>query len=263
MNGGKVDDPQWKEVSAKLASSTLPNWQDASCHEGQLDPAKLSRCSYIESDPNTDPNINTDVSPSASSVVSESEVTVEMPKKVAKKRHLQKQCFQGQEEGEGNTTSPTSNNPQTSSLMPLDGPFPVVPQPQPASRKKAKAEPTDGSLVWALYAELYERRWKVPPVRDAAANAQCSRLVKKLGLESARAVVAFFLSHNSSLYVGRTHDLSLCLRDASTLHTQMMRGKQITMNEAVEVEKRQANLNGADRVAASVLNNLRIEDERK
>jgi hypothetical protein len=84
--------------------------------------------------------------------------------------------------------------------------------------------------IWDAYEFAYEKRWKQKPVRNAKVNRNISDLGKRLGFDAV-SVVDFFVNHNKSYYVERTHDISLCLKDAETLHTQWKRGQAITKNE--------------------------------
>lgn len=90
--------------------------------------------------------------------------------------------------------------------------------------------------IWQAYSDAYELRYKVPPVRNASVNAKISQLGKRLG-EEAVLVVKFFLTHNDSFYLKSLHAIGLCLANAESLRTQMLRGRAVTGNDVREFEK--------------------------
>lgn len=95
--------------------------------------------------------------------------------------------------------------------------------------------------IWLSYANAYRLRYGIEPVRNAKVNTQVSQLRKNLGFEDAFEVVKFYLSHNDSFYLKKTHEFGLCLKDSETLRTQMKRGKAITGTMVKSFEKVQAN----------------------
>lgn len=120
-------------------------------------------------------------------------------------------------------------------------------------------EPTPGSQVWAAYQGSYFARYAVAPVRNAKTNRNCCDLVKRLGLGPAIDVVRFYLSHQGSFYVQKSHALGLCLADCESLHTQMMNGKTVTAATAAVKERQQTNLDAA----RGALEILEAQRERK
>jgi hypothetical protein len=92
--------------------------------------------------------------------------------------------------------------------------------------------------IWEAYKSSYFLRYRVEPVRNASVNAKISQIAKRLGTEAIE-VVKFFLTHNKSFYVGKLHDIGLCLSDAEALRTQWMRGKAITENDLQKFSKNQ------------------------
>jgi len=114
-----------------------------------------------------------------------------------------------------------------------------------------------GADVWQSYRSAYFSRYRVEPVRDAKVNTHCKQLVKILGGDGAVGVVKFFLTHNNSFYITKTHDLGLCVSDARGLHTQWLAGYRVTSSEARDADKGQAQA----QVFASVTEKLKRELE--
>lgn len=107
----------------------------------------------------------------------------------------------------------------------------------PRPQKKSNDDRDQNRKIWESYANAFRLRYGIEPLRNATVNAQVSSLRKKLGTDDAITTVEFYLKHNDSFYLKNTHSFGLCLRDAETLRTQMMRGKAITMTDAREGEK--------------------------
>lgn len=90
--------------------------------------------------------------------------------------------------------------------------------------------------IWEAYRESYLLRYKVDPVRNASVNSQISQLGKRLGAEAVE-VVKFYLTHNDSFYLKQLHPIGLCLSNAESLRTQMLRGRAITSRDVSNFEK--------------------------
>lgn len=105
----------------------------------------------------------------------------------------------------------------------------------PAPRKNA--DKFENKIVWDYYFNAYRIRYGVDPLRNAQINSQVSQLRKKLGVEDACKVIEFYLKHNDSWYLKNTHSFGLCLKNAETLRTQMLRGQAITQVEVKRFEK--------------------------
>ena len=107
----------------------------------------------------------------------------------------------------------------------------------------------NGEQTWTAYQTAYRRRYNVDPVRNAKVNGQITQLVRRLGVEAAPEVAAFFLSHNAQAYVSRGHTVGMLLIDAEKLHTEWARGAKITSLEARSAEQRDAVTEQVNRVA--------------
>lgn len=123
---------------------------------------------------------------------------------------------------------------------------PEVIEPEAAAKSKRKSTkpaktPTDGSRVWAAYAEAYRARYQCDPVRNETTSSQCVSLVKRLGVETACEVVRFYVRHNDRWYVQKSHPIGQCLTDAEGLCTQWRRGRAVTSTEAQRADQNQSN----------------------
>ena len=127
----------------------------------------------------------------------------------------------------------------TGSSTPAAGePKAAPPQKQePAGNAKANAE------TWAAYANAYEERYDVPPVRNAKSNAIVDQLVKRLGASEAPAVAAFYCRVAKWSYVEAKHPLTLLLRDAEGIRTEWVTNRPGTRTEAQAADRKQANTN--------------------
>lgn len=105
-----------------------------------------------------------------------------------------------------------------------------------------------GPQVWHAYATAYYAKYKVKPVRNARANSLCAQLVKRLGGDAAVQIATFYLTHQKAIYVSRSHDLSLCVSDAESLHTQWLKGHRVSTAEAGEKDRTQGNIENAREV---------------
>ena len=107
--------------------------------------------------------------------------------------------------------------------------------------KKQKKPPSDGVFIWEEYELLYQQRYGIKPLRNTITNTHCKMLVDRLGKDDALEVIRYYLSASDYFYVSKTHDLSLCLRDCSTLYTRAKSGKHITSAQARESELASSN----------------------
>lgn len=139
--------------------------------------------------------------------------------------------------------------------IPLSPPVPapaptLVPVPTPAPALLEKEEELNltrgskpprsdspSSLVWAAYAEAYERRYGEKPVRNAMVNGQLAQFVKRIPLEEAPEVAAFYLTHTAYNYVNAMHPVGLMLFNAEKLRTEWITGRKMTGTTAKQTEK--------------------------
>lgn len=104
-----------------------------------------------------------------------------------------------------------------------------------------KQEKDENKKIWLSYVNAFRSRYGIEPQRNAKINSQVSQIRKNLGFEDAFNVVKFYLTHNDSWYLKKTHEFGQCLKDCETLRTQMLRDKPITSTMVKNFEKAQQN----------------------
>jgi hypothetical protein len=87
---------------------------------------------------------------------------------------------------------------------------------------QAAANKADRGLIWGSYSTAFRGRYGVDPVRNATVNTQIASLHKRLGLEEAIEVAAFYLTVTAPAYVG--HPVGGLLRDCERLSTMRRTG---------------------------------------
>lgn len=128
--------------------------------------------------------------------------------------------------------------------------------PSLARRQRSAQNPAtsadDTASAWTAYARAFERRYGVPPIRNAKVNGQFAQLAKRLPHADIASVVEFYLGHNDAFYVRSAHPVGLLLRDAEKLHMEWLRGRKITSQDAKEAERIESNLEMWERVSARI-----------
>jgi uncharacterized protein YdaU (DUF1376 family) len=148
------------------------------------------------------------------------------------------------------TQSPVTRHqtPDTSLQTPLQvqkqpqqQPLSDPPSAGPAPAKKSKPEKTgpETGPTWAAYANAYQDRYGVMPVRNAKVNGQFSQLVKRLGAEESPLVAGYFVGHNARWYVSKLHPVDLLLADAEKLRTEWATQTQMTTHRADQFDRTQ------------------------
>jgi hypothetical protein len=107
-----------------------------------------------------------------------------------------------------------------------------------SAQQPLAVSPPKSSEVWKAYCEAYESRYRVTPSDNRTIRAQMCKLVDLVGKDDAVEIVKFYLTHNDSFYLRATHSFGLCLRDASSLRTQWLKGRAITQNDIRQFEKK-------------------------
>jgi len=139
---------------------------------------------------------------------------------------------------------------------PLGNPLPTLPQPVTvtvagavegtvtvkgagvATAEKSAAPRTNP--VWNLYADGYEKRYGVSPIRNRKANALLAQFLERVGAEEAPAIAAFYVRSNRGLYVSAKHALELLVRDAEGMRTEWATNRTVTDTEARQTDRTQA-----------------------
>lgn len=150
--------------------------------------------------------------------------------------------------GTSTNQEPITNNQEPLTVIqepnqPQDQPrSEAVPATAPAKRVRApkKAEPGTGK-VWVAYATAYWDRYGVEPVRNAMVNGQLSNLVRRIGIDDAEHVAAFFVGHKHRYYVEKMHAVGLLLADCEKLRTEWATSTQMTSTKAVQQDRTQTN----------------------
>jgi hypothetical protein len=137
----------------------------------------------------------------------------------------------------GSHTSQVSNDSTSALPFTYDPPRTnALDLKSPVKKPSVPKVRTEGAQVWDVYATAYQNKYGHLPVRNAKQNALCAQLVDRLG-GSAAAVTEFYLSHKHRFYTESSHALGLLVKDAESLHTQMLRGQQVTATQAIQEDK--------------------------
>lgn len=129
-----------------------------------------------------------------------------------------------------------------------DTPAAVVPT---SRRPRSPVKPMTGD-VWESYRSSYLLRYGADPIRNASVNAILTRVIERLGTETAPAVASFYVQHNKPFYVEKRHPVNLLLADAEGLHTQWITGVKATTGEAKNAERRDDAIEQIKRVKAAM-----------
>jgi hypothetical protein len=112
----------------------------------------------------------------------------------------------------------------------------------PAKKPKVAKEPSATSITWQAYAEAYQARYGVPPIRNAKTNGQLANFCSRIPADEAPAVAAYYVEHNLAWYVRSGHSVDAMLRDAEKLRTEWATRRQITGAQAAQADRTQTNM---------------------
>lgn len=172
--------------------------------------------------------------------------------------------------------SPPTPNPTPNPSPPIPCPTqgkdqggeqdPDFPSAKPERSLRERKKPGEGEKAvsksgetWEAYKGAYERRYGVPPIRNAKMNSLLSKLVDFLGADIAPLVAASYFESSDALYVRSKHCPDLLLRDAQRLHTEMQTGRRGTFAEAKEKDRQSKTGDSFRRV----IERLEAEEEEK
>ena len=113
--------------------------------------------------------------------------------------------------------------------------------PVPAKPLKNGRATPDTAPTWAAFTEAYLARYHTPPLRDATTNSQMARFVRRVGVEDAPAIAAFYVQHSKGYYVGRQHSVGILVSDAEALRTQWLSGRRVTDTQARQADRSASN----------------------
>lgn len=156
---------------------------------------------------------------------------------------------QSKKDRESNVTSRDNNVTAGSSLSVVDLgtttkedlKIPALRDNHVTSRDK-KPRPT--AATWVAYTAAYKLRYGVEPVRNATVNSKMAQFVERIGVEESPLVAAFFVQHDSVWYVQKQHSVGILLSEAEPLRTQWVTGKKVTVTDARQRDRTQANIDG-------------------
>jgi phage replication O-like protein O len=82
--------------------------------------------------------------------------------------------------------------------------------------------------TWDAYKKAYEKRYGIPPIRNARISSIIKQFVGRIGYDESPHVAAFFVSHDDAFYCRKAHAAGVMLADAEKLRTEWATGKQFT-----------------------------------
>ena len=91
--------------------------------------------------------------------------------------------------------------------------------------------------TWTAYADAYEAKYGVKPVRNATVNAQVKQIVQRIGAVDAPHVCAWFPTHPGAFYVAKGHAMGVLLADAEKLRTEWATGSAMTQTRARQADR--------------------------
>lgn len=89
--------------------------------------------------------------------------------------------------------------------------------------------------TWVSYASAYKQRYSVDPVRNAKVSSQIKQFVKRIGIEEAPDVAAFFLKHEAVKYIQNAHGVGYLLNDCEKLRTEWATGRVVVVSSGKPV----------------------------
>lgn len=148
--------------------------------------------------------------------------------------------------GRGGSGKPTT--PPKSAL-----PEPVIPKVELPADMPGPKDPTCKTFkAWANYAMAYRKRYGTWPMWNAKAAGQIGQLVKRLGIDVAHSVAAYYLTINDARMIQDFHSLGILIAKAEAIHTQWVTGRQMNGRTARQLEDTQANRNAAQTAAEQI-----------
>jgi hypothetical protein len=126
------------------------------------------------------------------------------------------------------------------------------------AKPKTENQQANGE-TWQAYADAYFNRYGTEPVRNASVNSQIANVVKRVGIESAPGVAAYYVGMNRAFYVQKLHPVGLLLADCESIHTQWATNRQVTDTRARQIDQTQSNMNTADEAYLLFMQNQREE----
>ena len=101
------------------------------------------------------------------------------------------------------------------------------------------------SRTWGAYEAAYRRRYGVAPTRNATVNGQLAQFCRRVPVDEAPAIAAFYVTHDDAYYVRTQHAVGPLLKGAEALRTQWLSGRRVTGARARQDERTATNLDNA------------------
>lgn len=131
--------------------------------------------------------------------------------------------------------------------------LPAIATAKPAPKKKpAEDDPLQTACreTWLAYATAYQFRYGVPPVRNARVSSTVKGFVKRVGMQEAPAIAAWFVTHPGAYYTGKMHDTGCLLADAEKLRTEWAAGFVMTAGKARQEDRKGGMRAALDKILA-------------
>jgi len=97
-----------------------------------------------------------------------------------------------------------------------------------------KLAPT--AKTWKAYSTAYRDRYGVLPIRNAKVNGILANFIKRVPIDEAPDIAAFYLSSANGYYVGRGHCVDCLLSDAEKLRMEWATNHRMTQREAKQLD---------------------------
>lgn len=149
---------------------------------------------------------------------------------------------------------PASPMPAEVDSPAIDGELLPAPKPKPPAKQQrdesTSAEQEACRATWAAYADAYEQRYGVAPIRNAKVNAAIKGFTRRVGADESPGVARYYLQHQDAFYARKCHDAGLMQQDAEKLRTEWATQRQVTGVAARQQERAGTMLNAVDRILA-------------
>ncbi len=120
-----------------------------------------------------------------------------------------------------------------------------------ADRRGAEERAARNRPTWQAYVAAIQQRYPGRIVlRDEQANTQMAKFIKRVGLENAPTVAAFYVGLNKRRYVDCQHSIATMLACVEELYAQWTSGRVVTEAEARQADQTAARGAQAERLLA-------------
>jgi hypothetical protein len=113
------------------------------------------------------------------------------------------------------------------------------------------------SAVWSAYSNAYLDRYGTAPVRNAKVSSQVKQFCKRIPMEDAPHVAAFFLRNDHAFYITKGHAFGILLADAEKVRTEWATNRTVSASQARMKDSTQGRVN----VWTKIINDERMKDE--